>query len=108
MQMMDTAERGKYYSCLAIAARMKTEGVRPDYSTYSALMQAAAREGAWLDAWAIFDDMLLVGIKPTAAIFNHLLQVCDIDLPCFLFLGFMSGRPNSNNLHNICGKLLRR
>jgi len=74
MQMMEAADRGKYHSCLAIAAKMKADSIRPDYSTYSALIQAAAREARWLDAWAIFDDMLLVGIKPTVAIFNHLLH----------------------------------
>lgn len=74
MQMMDAADRGRYISCLEIAAKMKKEGVSPDYSTYSALIRAAARESAWLDAWAIFDDMLLLGFKPTTAIFNHLLH----------------------------------
>ena len=91
IQMMEAAERGKYHSCLAIAANMKAEGIRPDYSIYSALIQAAAREARWLDAWAIFDDMLLVGIKPTVAIFNHLLHVCYASYPVFLFLIFGTG-----------------
>jgi pentatricopeptide repeat protein len=75
MQLMAAAERGQYASCLAIAAKMKKDRMPPDYSTYSALIQAAAREANWLDAWAIFDDMLLVGVQPTATIFNHLLHV---------------------------------
>jgi pentatricopeptide repeat protein len=76
MQLMAAGERGQYASCLAIAAKMKKEGIPPDYSTYIALLQAAGRGAHWLDAWAIFDDMLLVGIEPTANIFNHLLHVC--------------------------------
>lgn len=40
-------------------------------------MQAVAGEALWLDAWAIFDDMVLAQIKPTAAIFNHLLHVSE-------------------------------
>jgi pentatricopeptide repeat protein len=103
MQMMEAAERGKYYSCLAIAAKMKSDGIRPDYSTYSALIQAAAHEARWLDAWAIFDDMLLVGIKPTVTIFNHLLHVCDTTSLIFLLLILMFDRLSDVVLHNMRG-----
>lgn len=98
MQMMDAADRGRYISCLEIAAKMKKEGVSPDYSTYSALIRAAARESAWLDAWAIFDDMLLLGFKPTTAIFNHLLHVCDTSFAVPLALMFQKAQRHRSSL----------
>ena len=106
MQMMAAAEQGRYASCLEIASKMKREGIQPDYSTYSALLQAAAHEGAWLDAWAILDDMVLVGIKPTTTSFNHLLYVCRPISYSGSFL--MLGRLNGNVLHNMFGQSLRR
>ena len=102
MQMMEAAERGKYHSCLAIAAKMKADGIPPDYSTYSALIQAATREARWLDAWAIFDDMLLVGIKPTVAIFNYLLDVCYVPYHIFLFPILIFGAGPTTTFFTIC------
>ncbi|KAM6501116.1 hypothetical protein JOM56_004130 [Amanita muscaria] len=37
-------------------------------------MISASTACAWLQAWAILDDMLLVGIKPDVTIFNHLIH----------------------------------
>ncbi|KAG6812595.1 hypothetical protein H0H92_001946 [Tricholoma furcatifolium] len=36
-------------------------------------MASAAKSGVWLDAWAILDDMIAVGIQPDAALFNSLI-----------------------------------
>ncbi|KAF5386004.1 hypothetical protein D9615_002506 [Tricholomella constricta] len=53
---------------------MKHSGLQPSIATYTALMNAAAREGQWLDAWAILDDMMAVGVMPDVAVFNALLK----------------------------------
>lgn len=39
------------------------------------MLEAAAEDGCWLDAWAILDDMLQMGTLPNAMSFNHLLHV---------------------------------
>lgn len=75
MRLLDSSENGQYHETLAIAAEMKQAGIRPQLSTYTALIHAAAREGSWLDAWAIFDDMLTAGIKPSVGVFNWLIHV---------------------------------
>ena len=66
--------------CLEAAAKMKLEGVRPDLQIYHALMDSAAVAGAWLQAWAILDDMLLVGVQPDITLFNHLIRVSFFDI----------------------------
>lgn len=75
MRLLDSSENGRYHETLAIAAEMKEAGIRPQLSTYTALIHAAAREGCWLDAWAMFDDMITAGIKPSVGIFNWLILV---------------------------------
>jgi pentatricopeptide repeat protein len=54
---------------------MKVEGIKPDIVTYNALLLAASRAGLSLHAWAIFDDMELMGIRPDPTSFYHLLNV---------------------------------
>jgi pentatricopeptide repeat protein len=60
---------------LALAAQMKGDGVQPNLAIYNCLLEAAANGVFWLEAWAILDDMLFVGIKPDTMSFNHLLHV---------------------------------
>ncbi|KAF8722156.1 hypothetical protein AX14_010006 [Amanita brunnescens Koide BX004] len=66
--------RSNFARCLEAAARLKLDGTPPDLRTYSALMTSASEAGLWKYAWAILDDMLLMGIKPTVEIFNHLIH----------------------------------
>lgn len=72
---MAEATRRNYPACLEIAADMKAQGIRPDLTTYSSLMEATAHGGGWFEAWAILDDMLLVGVKPDINILNNLIYV---------------------------------
>ncbi|KAF8639169.1 hypothetical protein AX17_001656 [Amanita inopinata Kibby_2008] len=74
LDIVSNAARGNFSLCLQAAARMKLDGVRPDLQVYNALMSSTGPPASWQEAWAILDDMLLVGVKPDAAIFNHLLQ----------------------------------
>jgi len=75
MQIMAASEARRLAECLAIAAQMKENHLKPDISTYNALMSAVSRDGNWLQAWAILDDMFLIGVKPTTTTFNHLIYV---------------------------------
>lgn len=54
---------------------MKQKGVQPNLPIYNAMLSTAAEEGLWLEALAILDDMLYIGIQPNAMSFNHLLRV---------------------------------
>ncbi|KAG5645196.1 hypothetical protein DXG03_006714 [Asterophora parasitica] len=53
---------------------MKAANLQPDLASYTALMNAAAFEGHWLDAWAILDDMVAEGISPDVTVFSALLK----------------------------------
>lgn len=75
MQIMAAADAGRFSDCLQAAAQMKAARISPDTSVYNALISPAARQRSWLFAWAMFDDMLKVGIHPTPAIFAHLIHV---------------------------------
>lgn len=61
--------------CLLSAAEMKQKGVAPNLLIYNSMLDAVAEDGFWLDAWAILDDMLRIGIKPNTMSFNYLLHV---------------------------------
>jgi pentatricopeptide repeat protein len=75
MQLSVDADNGRFHQCLALAAKMKVEGINPDILTYNALLLACSRVGLSLEAWAIFDDMTLMGIRPDRSSFHHLLNV---------------------------------
>lgn len=75
MQIMAAANSGHSPTCFQIAAKMKAAGITPDISAYNALMSAVAQDANMLFSWAILDDMLLVGIQPTATTFTHLMDV---------------------------------
>ncbi|KAH9485324.1 Mitochondrial group I intron splicing factor CCM1 [Psilocybe cubensis] len=73
MQIMAAANQNRFSACLEAAAKMKAAGLRPDASIYNALMGLAARSDSWLFSWAIVDDMMKLGIEPTATTFAHLI-----------------------------------
>ncbi|KAF9446394.1 hypothetical protein P691DRAFT_794495 [Macrolepiota fuliginosa MF-IS2] len=74
IQLINQRPRRRLVPCLASAAEMKQKGVMPNLVIYNSMLEAAAEDGFWLDAWAILDDMLLMGVKPNAMSFNHLLH----------------------------------
>ena len=75
MQIMAAASSGRLPACFQIAAKMKAAGITPDISTYNALMSAVAQDSNALFSWAILDDMLLVGVRPSTTTFAHLMDV---------------------------------
>jgi pentatricopeptide repeat protein len=81
VQLMAASNSGHFEDSLQLAQRMKVDGIKPEAETYNILLSLAARERAWLFAWAIFDDMILAGIKPTPTTFVHLIQVFLLRAP---------------------------
>ncbi|KAG6862243.1 hypothetical protein C0995_002174 [Termitomyces sp. Mi166 len=72
--LTEAAENGQYPKALDLAAQMKARKIQPDVTTYVALINAAAYHRMWLDAWAIFDDMMAAGLQPNTAVFNGLIK----------------------------------
>ncbi|TFL03143.1 hypothetical protein BDV98DRAFT_504773 [Pterulicium gracile] len=52
---------------------MKSLQVKPDLATYHRLLEACSKGGLAVEAWAVFNDMLAMEIKPDARIFDSLL-----------------------------------
>ncbi|KAI6021419.1 hypothetical protein BKA83DRAFT_4464145 [Pisolithus microcarpus] len=50
--------------CLRLVREMKREHVRPDLIIYNSLLACIAEEGLPLEAWAVVDDMIAMGILP--------------------------------------------
>ncbi|PCH36175.1 hypothetical protein WOLCODRAFT_146143 [Wolfiporia cocos MD-104 SS10] len=62
-------------AALYICKKMKDYGVAPDASTYSLILQACAQAPiSYLEARAVFEDMISMGITPTRQMFHHLLD----------------------------------
>ncbi|KAF5354709.1 hypothetical protein D9756_005214 [Leucocoprinus leucothites] len=74
VQLMSPANARQFLPCVTIAAEMKEKGVEPNLAIYNSMLAAAAEDGFWLEAWAILDDMLLMGVRPNTMSFNHLLH----------------------------------
>ncbi|KAI0339814.1 hypothetical protein BDW22DRAFT_1335411 [Trametopsis cervina] len=53
---------------------MKEAGIKPDAITYEHLLRACADFAGQVEAWAIYDDMVSVGVKPTRHVFHQLLH----------------------------------
>ncbi|TFK68711.1 hypothetical protein BDN72DRAFT_841509 [Pluteus cervinus] len=58
---------------VATASRSEPPNVAPDPTMYQNLLHSASRAGFALEAWAILDDMLLIGLQPTTRPFYQLL-----------------------------------
>ncbi|EDR11808.1 uncharacterized protein LACBIDRAFT_293043 [Laccaria bicolor S238N-H82] len=77
MQIMAASEARRLAECLVIAAQMKENHLKPDISTYNALMSAVSRDGNWLQAWAILDDMFLAQRQRSSAYMWNVLDKMD-------------------------------
>ena len=75
VKLMSKANTRQFLPCVTIAAEMKEKGVEPNPAIYNSMLFAAAEDGLWLDALAIFDDMLNMDVQPNTMSFNHLLHV---------------------------------
>ncbi|KAG6329555.1 hypothetical protein ID866_9533 [Astraeus odoratus] len=53
---------------------MKRERVKPDLVIYNSLLACVAEEGLPLEAWAVVDDMLAMGVPPDRQSYHHILH----------------------------------
>ena len=60
---------------------MKQQGVMPDLFIYNDLLKAASKDGLYMEAEGIMDDMLAVGVRPDRQSYHHLIYV-----RCFFFV----------------------
>ncbi|KAK7472632.1 hypothetical protein VKT23_000745 [Stygiomarasmius scandens] len=60
--------------CMELVSNMKRSKIEPNLDTYNHLLRALAHYNRGFEAWAIFEDMLLVGIRPDVNTFNHLIE----------------------------------
>ncbi|KAL4073938.1 hypothetical protein J3A83DRAFT_4091558, partial [Scleroderma citrinum] len=60
--------------CLRLVREMKKERVEPDLIIYNSLLACIAEEGLPLEAWAVVDDMLAMGISPDRQSYHHILH----------------------------------
>ncbi len=63
-----------------LCLEMKEGGVKPNIVTYDQLLMMCAKNNATTEAWAIFEDMLCMGIRPQRETFHHLLLVSLLPL----------------------------
>lgn len=75
LKFLSEVDSRQFLPCVTIAAEMKQKGVQPNLTIYNVMLSTAAEEGLWLDALAILDDMLSMGIRPNTLSFNHCLHV---------------------------------
>jgi len=61
--------------CMELVSNMKRSKIEPNLDTYNHLLRALAHYNRGFEAWAILEDMLLVGIRPDVNTFNHLIEV---------------------------------
>lgn len=68
---------------------MKDAGVKPDHTTYDIMMRHAGAMNLSVEAWAIVEDMIAMGVRPTASTFGYLLSVSGI-ISCVRFVSHNS------------------
>jgi pentatricopeptide repeat protein len=72
---MRLAECTDFLGALHQCIQMRDEGIKPDIMTYHYLLSACSRAAMGSEAWAILEDMQLMGLKPDRQIFIYLLNV---------------------------------
>ena len=68
-------ERGQTRNIFLLCAKMKSQNVQPDLTTYTYILRACAEEGRDLEARAAFEDMLAMGLYPNRTMFHFLIHV---------------------------------
>lgn len=75
MELGRLAEQNRAADVFDVARKMKESGVKPDHMTYDHLLLACGGIGAHVEAWAVLEDMLAVGIEPKRHTFHLMLHV---------------------------------
>ncbi|THU95367.1 hypothetical protein K435DRAFT_779042 [Dendrothele bispora CBS 962.96] len=79
---------------------MKAEGIAPNLDTYNNLLRCLAYHHRAIDAWAILEDMILVGVQPDVHTFNYLIEAHQARTSVYLWpivrkMESMSVKPNA-------------
>ncbi len=82
MRMASHLDHGRSHAVLSLAKRMKDEGLAPDTTTYNLILSACAKEGLYVEARAVFEDMVALGVQPNRQTFHHMMRV---GLPSHVF-----------------------
>ena len=75
IRLQDRSSASDTISVLQLVADMKEKGVAADIMTYHCLMNALSARLLHKEAWAVFYDMIALGLRPDAQIFNSLIYV---------------------------------
>lgn len=79
--MLQSLEQGRTLSVLGTAVQMKAKGMEPDLDTYNIMLEALANDSREMEVWAVFEDMLAMGITPDVRSFKWLVWVHQHFLP---------------------------
>ncbi|OJT10263.1 Pentatricopeptide repeat-containing protein, mitochondrial [Trametes pubescens] len=74
MRMASHLDHGRSHAVLSLAKRMKDEGLAPDTTTYNLILSACAKEGLYVEARAVFEDMVALGVQPNRQTFHHMMR----------------------------------
>lgn len=77
MELGSLVEARKDEAAFLFAAKMKEEGITPNATTYEHLLMACRNSMLAETSWAVFEDMITVGLEPTITHFHHMLMVSD-------------------------------
>jgi len=66
-------DRSRLTDAFQLCERMKAEGCQPSLATYNCLLSMCAQSAATTEAWAIFEDMIHMGVIPERETFHHLI-----------------------------------
>ncbi|PPQ99718.1 hypothetical protein CVT24_009701 [Panaeolus cyanescens] len=72
-QLLSAVNANRPVDTFQILRRMKDSGVTPSLTVYNYLLELTARNQLWFISWAILDDMLNAGVKPSVQTFAHLI-----------------------------------
>lgn len=70
----DTCKVGNIDDAMTLLAQMESLGCRPNYSSYTSLIEALLNVGRTLEADALFQEMVCFGLKPRLRLYNIMLR----------------------------------
>lgn len=71
----------QYEQIMAILVRMRSTGVQPDVTTYTAMLAGCKRSADWIRAESLVSDMQAYGVKPNSRTTTAMLKV-RIEVVC--------------------------
>lgn len=104
LQLGRLVDQRKTTEVFETCLKMKAAGTKPNLVTYDQLLRVCADHRATTEAWAVFEDMLCMGIRPERESFHHVIIVRSIHLllspsgflTLLLSTGFLFSRDEGN------------